>query len=133
MTIRERYEILVKKAQEIGDLDLVEIMVRKIINYHNNVVDMEAMISIQRFRFDQDDFVNWLSEQNARRIMSHKAMIDAVIILNRFSKISGLDLFYDGKVDEDLRYDDSDTRFGIAKFADDFCSEIFNAGFGDKI
>ncbi len=42
-------------------------------------------------------------------------------------------LLYEGKIDEERRYDDHDTRFGIAEFSDRFCSEIFGASIEQSI
>ena len=134
MAYREKISKLAAKANELtqqtGEDDLTFIcgQLDRISSYHNHVIEMEQQMDFQKFRLDGDEFRAWLEDQNARRIQYHKSMIDSVIILNRYSRINGLEPLYEGKVNEKLKYDDADTRFGIAAFADEYCSEIFHAG-----
>ena len=115
------------------DLQFISGQLDAIVNYHDRVIKMEQQMDFQKMRLEPEDFREWLSDQNDGRIKTHERMIDAVIILNRYSKNNGLEPFYDGKVDETARYKDPDTRFGIAEMADKYCSEIFRAGQGQTI
>jgi len=129
MSLKKKIINLAKAAAKTeGDSEFISSCMDKLTNYHNVVVTMEKNISIQKFRLESSDFQEWLSVEDERRILAHKSMIDAVIVLNRYSKINGLDLFYEDYVDEDLRYNDSDTRFGIAAFSDVNCHELFLEG-----
>lgn len=105
----------------------------RITNYHNTVVNMEHQMEFQRFRLEGQDYRDFVEDLNQKRIMSHQGMIDGVIIVNRFADKHNIPRLYDGPVDEDMRYKDANTRFGIAEFADDYCSEMFKAGIGKSV
>lgn len=133
MGYRDKITRIAQKAHDndlrtgYDDLDFIAGALDSISNYHNTVIKMEQQMDIQKFRLAGDDFRDWLEEQNKSRILSHEVMINAVAQLNRYCKNNGLEPFYDGPFDDEKRYDDPDTRFGIAEMSEEYCSEIFLA------
>ena len=102
-----------------------------IAHYHDVVVRMEANMQFAKLKYEDEEYRDWLENQNKIRISAHEGMIASVSMLTRYCRNNGLPLLYEGKIDEDKLYKDPDTRFGIAKWADEYCSEIFKAGIGD--
>ena len=103
----------------------------KITAYHSFVINYAVQTEIQKHRLEGQDFIDYMESMNDKRITHHKAMIDAIIQVNRFCKAEGINPIYDGKIDETKRYDDADTRFGIAEWADEFCSEVYRISVKD--
>ena len=142
MGYAEKIKLLAAKAHENdlasgepGDFELnfVSRALDTISDYHDFVVRLEKNIQTQRFRLEGPAFADWQEAQDSLRISKHKCMIDGVAQLNRYSKANGLNPFYEGPFDDEQRYNDPDTRFGIAEMSEEYCSEVFLSGQNDIV
>ena len=107
--------------------DLVEQSVQAFVTYHNEAVNQGAQITMARIRMgdDFDAFARYVKNLHERRKEMHKAMIDHTGILNGLCADEGLDRIYDGPFDATKGRDDDETRFGVARFGEELCRDLF--------
>lgn len=107
--------------------DLVEQSVQAFVTYHNEAVNQGMQVTMARIRLEGDfeAFSRYVSNLHERRKELHKAMIDHIAILNQLCEDECIDRIYDGPYDSERGRDDPDTRFGVAKFGEVLCHDMF--------
>lgn len=110
-----------------ADLDLAKICVDSYVDYHNMAVKQGALITIARFRLGEEEFIDYCENQHEHRKAMHRDMIDKTIVLNDLCGRYDVGPIYDGPLDKTKGRDDQDTRFGVAKLAEEVCHDLFRA------
>lgn len=95
------------------------------INYHNEAVRQGELITLARFRMDEDKFIDYITKLHEHRKALHKNMIDQAIVLNTICKNNKVNPLYTGPLNTDKGRDDPDTRFGVAEFCEQLCHDFF--------
>lgn len=117
--LRERFEELTKKLSIMGDdmlLESVKFAIDSCGNYVEAVNAMEAVLTVQRFRLEPDEFREAVSEADKRRRNIHNGLIANVTILNRVCVMAEVEKIFQG---------DTEDRLAIADFAMEVTTEMF--------
>lgn len=117
--LRERFEELTKKLSIMGDdmlLESVKFAIDSCGNYVEAVNAMEAVLTVQRFRLEPDEFREAVSEADKRRRNIHNGLIANVTILNRVCIMAEVEKIFQG---------DTEDRLAIADFAMEVTTEMF--------
>lgn len=62
----------------------IENVKKAVHSYYQKIEGLETLMKIQRERLDEEDFENWLHEQDRHRGQIHDVLIDSLKILTRF-------------------------------------------------
>ena len=108
-----------------GEFDHVNACVLAFTDYHNEAVNQGRILSIMRFKLDDDGFARTVEAMHKKRKAMHMRMIDCAVALNAMCRAYNVELIYEGPLDKNLMRDDPDTRFGVAKFAEQLCHDFF--------
>ncbi len=109
------------------DFDDIEGCIMSYTDYHNEAVNQGRMLTMAKFRFDDDKFADLIGTLHEKRKGLHKDMITKTIMLNRLCDKYDVQKIYQGPLDEMKGRSDDDTRFGVAGFAEQLCYDFFKA------
>lgn len=62
----------------------IENVKKAVQSYYQKIESLETLMKIQRERLDEEDFEDWLHEQDKHRGQIHDVLIDSLKILTRF-------------------------------------------------
>lgn len=62
----------------------VENVKKAVQSYYQKIESLETLVKMQRERLDEEDFEDWLHEQDKHRGQIHDVLIDSLKILTRF-------------------------------------------------
>ncbi len=116
-----------------ADLDTIGGCIEGYTDYHNEAVNHGRMITMAKFRFDDDKFANYIAALHEKRKGLHEAMITKTIVLNGLCDKYGVPGIYQGPLDDAKGRSDDDTRFGVAEFAEQLCHDFFRASYESTI
>lgn len=88
-------------------------------DYANTVIRMQIMMPIWRNRYDGEELRDRISDIDSTRHIRHEAAISGISVLNRLSRIYGLEPFADI---------DTNDRYAVADFVGSYISEIYEDG-----
>lgn len=108
-----------------ADFDRVNGCVESYTDYHNEAVNQGRLITMAKFRLDDDRFVRYINDLHEKRKDLHRTMIRQTIVLNGICEKYGLPGIYSGPLDKAAERDDPDTRFGVAEFGEELCRDFF--------
>ena len=128
-------ETLMKKIAENGlapdseqdrDFEDVGSHTEAFIAYHNEAVSQGLQLTMAGIRFGtESQFVEFAEKLHERRKALHQSMIDAAIALNGLCEKYDIEKIYDGPLNAEKGRGDDDTRFGVAKFGEELCRDLF--------
>lgn len=99
---------LLEKYKDDSDIvDMIQDTINSCAEYTNAVVKHVTASNVNYFAPTQERATHMVNFDRSRRL-AHEALISSVVSLNRFLRMEGMELFYDG--------DESD-RYEIADFA----------------
>lgn len=122
MTIREKFTELTNKIKEsnseyaLNDIKNVEEYIQECGNYIKRVNDMEAALTVARYRMEPEDYREYIVELDKKRKVAHDSLIASTRLLNKLCNLYGVEPIYSG----------SDSRIEIADLAKAVVDEMYD-------
>lgn len=116
-----------------ADFDSIDGCITGYTDYHNEAVNQGRLITMAKFRFDDDRFADYISALHEKRKSLHEGMIAKTIVLNGLCTKYGVPEIYQGKLDTVKGRSDDDTRFGVAEFAERLCYDFFRVTYETEV
>jgi hypothetical protein len=120
--LREKFTELTEQIKRSNstfardDMKNVEDFINSCGEYLKRVNDMEAAITVARFRMDPQDYRHYIVELDRNRKIAHDSLIANVRLLNKLCSLYDTDPIYTG----------SESRIEIADFAKSVVDEMYD-------
>ena len=114
-----------KHDSAMADFDIISKCIDTYVDYHNEAVRQGKTIQISRFIMEEDEFIGYIERLHEHRKALHQNMIDSTIVLNSLCNKYNMPIIYDGPLDKSKGRNDSDTRYGVAGFAEELCHDFY--------
>lgn len=117
--LRKKFDELVTLIEQGNDKELLETVhyaIESCGQYIEAVNAMEAIITVQKFRMEPEDYRAFLMEADKRRRNIHNGLIANVAVLNRICKMFNVSEIFEGDIEK---------RIEVAEFAAKVVNEMF--------